>query len=150
MHSFWEHAGSSRLVVLTSLLFCGYALVPAQRVTVTEGTNMAATVSPDQSTIIVDLQGSLWSIPFKGGTARQLTDPMLEPARPDYSPKGGLVAFQAYKGGTFHIWSMKPDGTGRRQLTDGHGDDREPRFSADGAQIAFSSDRAFDGSYYLM
>ena len=116
-------------------------------VTVTEGTNIAATVSPDQSTIIVDLQGALWSIPFKGGTARRLTDPFLEPARPDYSPKGGLVTFQAYKGGTFHIWTMKPDGTGLRQLTDGHGDDREPRFSPDATKIAFSSDRAFKGSY---
>ncbi len=147
MHSFCKGASSCRLVILTSLLFCGSVLVTGQRVTVTEGTNMAATVSPDQSTIIVDLQGSLWSIPFKGGTAKQLTDPFLEPARPDFSPRGGLVAFQAYKGGTFHIWTMKPDGTGLRQLTDGHGDDREPRFSADGAKIAFSSDRAFEGSY---
>jgi Tol biopolymer transport system component len=116
-------------------------------VTVTEGTNIAATVSPDQKTIVMDLQGSLWSIPFEGGTAKQLTDPMMEPARPDYSPKGDLVAFQAYKGGTFHIWTMKPDGTGLKQRTEGHGDDREPRFSPDGTKIAFGSDRAFKGSY---
>src|SRR5207237_10715554 len=116
-------------------------------VTVNERANSAATVSPGHSTIIADLQGALWSIPFKGGTARRLTDPFLEPARPDYSPKGDLVAFQAYKGGTFHIWTMKPDGTGLRQLTNGHGDDREPRWSPDGTQIAFSSDRAFKGSY---
>jgi Tol biopolymer transport system component len=123
------------------------AKAAATVVTVSEGTNMAASVSPDEATIIVDLQGALWALPFKGGTARQLTDPLLEPARPDYSPKGGLVAFQAYKGGTFHIWTMKPDGAGLRQITDGHGDDREPRFSPDGASIAFSSDRAFQGSY---
>ena len=60
-------------------------------ITLTEGTNIAATVSPDQKTIVMDLQGSLWSIPFEGGTAKQLTDPMMEPARPDYSPKGGLL-----------------------------------------------------------
>ena len=116
-------------------------------VTLTEGTNMAATVSPDQSTIVVDLQGVLWSLPFKGGTAKQLTDPMLEPARPAFSPKGDFVAFEAYKGGTFHIWIMKPDGTGLRQITSGHGDDREPQVSPDGTRIAFSSDRAFKGSY---
>ncbi len=122
--------------------------VPAtQTVTLTEGTNIAATVSPDQKTIVMDLQGSLWSIPFQGGPAKQLTDPLLEPARPDFSPKGALVAFQAYKGGTFHIWTMNPDGTGLRQRTDGHGDDREPRFSPDGTRIAFGSDRAFKGSY---
>ena len=116
-------------------------------VTISEGTNVSATISPDQSTIIMDLQGSLWSIPFKGGAAKQLTDPLLEPTRPDYSPKGDSVTFQAYGGGTFHIWTMKPDGSGVKQLTDGHGDDRDPRFSPDGSKIAFSSDRAFKGSY---
>jgi len=114
---------------------------------VSEGTNVSATVSPDQSTIIMDLQGTLWSIPFKGGTAKQLTDPLLEPTRPDFSPKGDAVAFQSYSGGTFHIWVMKPDGNGVHQLTDGHGDDRDPRFSPDGTRVAFSSDRAFKGSY---
>jgi Tol biopolymer transport system component len=116
-------------------------------VTVTEGTNIAATVSPDRKTIVMDLQGSLWSLPFAGGTARRLTDLFLEPARPDYSPKGDLVAFEAYKDGTFHIWTMRPDGTGLRRITEGHGDDREPRVSPDGTKIAFASDRGFHGSY---
>jgi Tol biopolymer transport system component/imidazolonepropionase-like amidohydrolase len=116
-------------------------------VTVAEGTNVNVTVSPDRKTIIMDLQETLWSLPIGGGTAKRLTDPFLEPARPDWSPKGDLVAFQSFKGGTFHIWLMKPDGTGVRQLTDGHADDREPRFSPDGKKIAFSSDRAFKGDY---
>lgn len=135
---------------ISKFLFAGALLLPviaAKTVTVTEGTNIAVTVSPDQRTIVMDLQGSLWAIPFQGGAAKQLTDPMLEPARPDYSPKGNLIAFQAYKGGTFHIWIMDPHGTGLRQVTDGHGDDREPRFSPDGRKIAFASDRAFQGSY---
>jgi Tol biopolymer transport system component len=114
---------------------------------VREGTNIAVTAAPDQSSLIMDLQGSLWMLPFRGGAAKQITDPMLEPAHPDYSPKGGLIAFQAYKGGTFHIWTIHPDGSGLRQLTTGHGDDREPRVSPNGTRIAFSSDRAFEGSY---
>jgi len=103
-------------------------------VAVTEGTNMSATVSPDHTTIILDLQEALWSLPISGGKAKRLTDPLLEPSRPDWSPKGDLVAFQGYKDGTFHIWVMKPDGTDVRQLTNGHGDDREPRVSPDGNQ----------------
>jgi Tol biopolymer transport system component len=122
-------------------------LTVGQTVTVKEGTNIAATVSPDRRTIVMDLQGALWRLPIQGGNATRLTDPLLEPARPDYGPKGDLIAFQAYQGGTFHIWTMKPDGSGLHQLTDGHGDDREPRFSPDGTRIAFSSDRAFKGSY---
>ena len=139
------------------LWFCAVALAviclsaaknsATRTITVTEGTNVSVTVSPDRKTIIMDLQETLWSLPIGGGTARRLTDPMLEPARPDWSPKGDLVAFQSFKGGTFHIWLMKPDGTGVRQLTDGHGDDREPRFSKDGKKVAFSSDRGFKFNY---
>lgn len=127
------------------------AVMPAaalgQQVTVREGTNIAVTAAPDRSNLIMDLQGSLWMLPFHGGTAKQIADPMLEPARPDYSPAGGLVAFEAYKGGTFHIWTMRPDGSALKQITTGHGDDREPRVSPDGTRIAFSSDRGFEGSY---
>jgi len=116
-------------------------------ISVTEGTDMAATVSPDHKTIILDLQEALWSLPISGGQAKRLTDALLEPSRPDWSPKGDLIAFQGYKGGTFHIWVMKPDGTGVRQLTSGHGDDREPRISPDGTKVAFASDRGFQGNY---
>src|SRR5271169_6808284 len=98
-------------------------------VTVSEGTNVNVTLSPDKKTIVMDLQEALWSLPVGGGAAKRLTDPFLEPARPDWSPKGDLIAFQSFKSGTFHIGVMKPDGSGVRQLTDGHGDDREPRFS---------------------
>src|SRR5215472_1374197 len=117
------------------------------KVTLTVGTNIAATVSPDHGTIIMDLQGALWSLATAGGTATRLTDPFLEPARPHWSPAGDSIAFEAYAGGTFHIWIMRPDGGGVRQLTFGHGDDREPRFSPDGKRVAFSSDRAFQGNY---
>ena len=116
-------------------------------VTVTEGTNVNVTVSPDRKTILMDLQETLWSLPIGGGTAKRLTDPFLEPARPDWSPKGDWIAFQSFKGGTFHIWLMKPDGSGVRQLTDGHADDRDPRFSPDGKRVAFSSDRTFKSNY---
>ncbi len=137
----------TRLILVTSAVMLALPAFAQKTIAVTEGTNIAVTSSPDRATIVMDLQGSLWSVPFTGGKAKQITDPMLEPSRPDYSPDGTLIAFQSYKGGTFHIWVMKPDGTGVRQLTSGHGDDREPRFASDGRKIAFSSDRGFKGSY---
>jgi Tol biopolymer transport system component len=134
-------------LITVAATFAATSTPTTQTVTVNEGTNIAATVSPDHKTILFDLQGALWSLPFEGGKAKRLTEPFLEPSRPDYSPKGNLIAFQAYKGGTFHIWTANPDGTNLRQITTGHGDDREPRFSPDATKIAFSSDRAFEGSY---
>jgi Tol biopolymer transport system component len=118
-----------------------------QTVTVEVATNLAAAVSPADGHIVMDVHGALFSLPAAGGAARRLTDDFLEPARPDFSPDGKRVAFEAYRGGTFHIWVMNADGTGVRQLTTGHGDDREPRFSPGGTRIAFASDRAFNGTY---
>src|SRR5882724_7621152 len=106
-----------RLPVACALaLFCGLRAGPvpdiSHTVTVNEGTNLAATVSPDRRSIIIDLQAALWLMPANGGTAKRLTDGALEASHPDWSPKGDLVAFQSFSGGTFHLWVMKPDGTG--------------------------------------
>lgn len=112
-----------------------------ERVTVTEGTNIASTVSPDGESIVVDLHGVLFRLPREGGPAEPLTGVELEPARPDYAPDGDRIAVQAYATGTFDIWTMAPDGSGLRQLTDDRWDDREPKWSPDGTEIAFASDR---------
>lgn len=116
-------------------------------ITIHEGTNMASTVSPDGKTVILDLQGMLFSLPIEGGKAKQLTRPTDEAAYPGFAPDGKTVVFQSYAGGTFHVWRMNADGTGLKQVTSGHGDDREPRISPDGKTIAFASDRDFKGSY---
>jgi Tol biopolymer transport system component len=119
----------------------------AKTITISEGTDMSVTVSPDRKTMLMDLQGLIFSVPFAGGSAKQITTPYQEASHPEYSPDGKMVAIQSYAGGTFHIWTMHPDGTGMKQITTGHGDDREPRISPDGKTIAFSSDRAMKGSY---
>jgi Tol biopolymer transport system component len=116
-------------------------------ITISEGTDMAATVSPDHKTIIMDLQGLLYSMPMAGGAAKQISSPYDEDSHPVWSSKSSIVAVQSYAGGTFHIWTMLPNGTRRKQITTGHGDDREPSISPDGSTIAFASDRAFKGSY---
>jgi len=116
-------------------------------ITISEGTNVFVTVSPDHKTIIADLQGLLYSVPIGGGIAKQITTAYQEASHPDWSAKGDLIAIQSYAGGTFHIWTMHSDGSGLKQITSGHGDDREPRISPDGTSLAFASDRAFKGNY---
>jgi len=111
-------------------------------VTVTEGTNIAAAVSPDGRTVAFDLYGQLWLVGIEGGTARRLTDDLHEIAQPDWAPDSASLIFQSYRDGNFHIWSIGADGSGLKQLTQGPHDCREPRFSPDGRRIAYSSDPA--------
>ena len=68
----------------------------AKTITVSEGTDMQVTVSPDHKTILADVQGLIFSIPFSGGVGKQLTQPMQEASHPDWSAKGYLVALQSY------------------------------------------------------
>lgn len=113
-------------------------------VTVSEGTNVAPTVSPDGESIVMDLHGILFRLPRSGGHAEPITDVALEPARPDYGPDGSQITFQAYVDGNYDIWVSDQDGNDLRQLTDDFWDDREPKWSPDGEKIAFSSDRGED------
>lgn len=116
-------------------------------ITLTEGTNMAAAPAPDGATIILALQGSLWSIRSSGGEASKLTGWEVEASRPVWSPGGSRIAFQNYSDQNYHIWTMAPDGSDLKQVTSGPYDHREPAWSPDGTRIAFSSDRSGNGSY---
>src|ERR1700712_5454281 len=101
----------------------GEGSVKSKTITVSEATDSQITVSPDHKTILMDLQGLIFSMPFSGGPAKRLPRVLDEASHPDWSPKGAFAAIQSYAGGTFHIWTMKPDGTGLKQITKGHGDD---------------------------
>lgn len=119
----------------------------ATEITVTEGTSMSLAVSPDGRTLVIDLQGSLWTVPATGGAARRITDEYNDARQPSWSPDGRTIAFQGYRDGGYDIWAIAPDGSGQRKLTWGPYDDREPVWSHDGTRLAFSSDRGDAGNY---
>lgn len=116
-------------------------------VTLTEGTNMAADLSPDGSTLVLALQGSLWLLPLDGGEARQLTGREVEATHPAWSPDGSRVAFQNFADHYYQVWEVEVEGGALRPLTTGPADHREPAWSPDGRLVAFSSDRGGSGSY---
>ena len=113
--------------------------------TLREGTSMAAALSPDGRTLMIDLLGSLWTLPSSGGEARRVTDEYLDARQPAWAPDNRRVAFQGYADGVWHIYVMNADGGDLRAVTSGPFDHREPSWSRDGSRIAFSSDRS--GNY---
>jgi Tol biopolymer transport system component len=109
--------------------------------TLTEGTSMAASASPDGRWIAFDLLGSIWILPARGGTAERITPELFEARQPTWSPDSDSIAFQGYDDGTWHIYVVHREGGDIRRLTSGPFDDREPDWSHDGQRIVFSSDR---------
>src|SRR5580765_4698508 len=114
-------------------------------VTLHEGTNLAAALSPDGRTLAIDLLGTLWTMPAQGGAATAITDIFLDARQPSWSPDGRRIAFQAYRDSTWQIWTIAADGHDLKPVTASPFDDREPAWSPDGSRLAFSSDRG--GSY---
>ena len=118
----------------------------AEEITFSEGTNFGLSVDPNGETIALDLQGILWTMPVKGGTAKAITSGQQPEVRePAFSPDGTKIAFQGFYQGYFHIWTVNTDGSNLKQITDGKFDDREPFWNADGINITFASDRT--GNY---
>jgi Tol biopolymer transport system component len=118
-----------------------FSAAAAVDVTVSEGTSMAVAVSPDGKTLAMDLQGSIWTLPATGGTAKRITDVFNDARQPMWSPDGKWIAFFAYRDGGYDLWEIAPDGSDQHKLTVGPFDDREPAWSHDGTRIAFASDR---------
>jgi Tol biopolymer transport system component len=128
------------LLFATVVLFSGTQNQTAS-VVVSEGTSMSVSIAPDGRTLAIDLQGTVWTLPSSGGSAKAITDFYNDARHPTFSPDGKTIAFQGYRAGTYDIWAVQADGTNQRQLTRGPFDDREPAWSHDGTRVAFSSDR---------
>lgn len=130
--------------ILTTLGLTPSPYAPIE-VTLTEGTNLAADVSPDGTKLALDLVGRIWTLPASGGAATPITDPFGDARQPRWSPDGRRIVFQAYWTGDYDVWVVGADGSDLTQLTSGPFDDREPSWSPDGRSVVFSSDRG--GSY---
>ena len=113
----------------------------SESITVTEGTAMAASVSPDGQTIVMDLQGSLWTLPVSGGDATRITGEYQDARQPVWMPDNQTIVFFSFKDGGYDLWSVDRSGENMTALTWGPYDDREPAVSSDGKFVAFASDR---------
>jgi len=116
-------------------------------VTMTEGTNMAAALSPDGQTFVLALQGTLWSVPATGGTATAITPPEMDAQEPVWNPDGESLAFYGFVGDAFSVWTVAPDGSALARLPDGGGDARYPSYSNNGSTLYYASDE--NGGYSL-
>ena len=108
-----------RLMVVAAALI-GFTVVTggqpagtAVRLTLHEGTSMAAALSPDGRTIAIDLLGALWTLERRrrAGDAHPRRRLRRAACRRGRRTAGG-IAFQAYRSSTWNIWTVNADGTG--------------------------------------
>ena len=139
----WAAAIGAMAVAAAAAVVTQAPPAPRQvRLTLGEGTSMAAALSPDGRTVAIDLLGALWTYEAAGGPARRILEDGYDARLPVWSPDGRRLAFQAYHRDTWHVWIVDADGGGLQQVTYGPFDDREPFWSPDGTRLAFSSDRS--------
>jgi hypothetical protein len=100
---------SRRFLVVASAVLLGVSGVHSQntsdpgRITVSQGTSMAAAVSPDGTSIVIDLQGALWILPIAGGKATRITDTLHDARQPAWAP--GRAWWRTPRTNTAAEWS---------------------------------------------
>ena len=116
-------------------------LKPARNVefTTDQGTWLSLDVSPDGKTILFELVGDLYTIPFSGGEARKLTSGMGFNSQPRYSPDGKKIAFISDRGGAENVWIADADGSNPKQLSqDQQSEFASPVWTPDGNYVIAS------------
>src|SRR6516162_8388775 len=87
--------------------------------TTDQGTWLSVDVSPDGKTILFELLGDLYTVPFSGGEAHKLTSGMAFNSQPRYSPDGKKIAFISDRGGSENVCIADVDGSNPKQPQSG-------------------------------
>lgn len=118
-------------------------LEPARKLqfTTSEGSWLSLDVSPDGQTIVFDLLGDLYTMPFQGGKATPLTQGMAFDAQPRFSPDGQRIAFVSDRSGGPGVWIMSLDRSDTVQVTTGKSSGyQSPEWTPDGEYLVVSRD----------
>jgi len=96
-------------------------LIPTRPLTFTtdEGTWLSLDVAPDGRTIVFDMLGDLYTIPFAGGKATRITSGSGFDGQPRFSPDGSSIVFVSDRSGSENLYLVNPDGRNLRPLTRG-------------------------------
>ena len=135
--------GACSRTLVALLLLAGAADAQAQ-VTLTRGTNFSVDVAAD-GRVAMDLLGSLWLLPPRGGQAMAITEAGRAVQPPRWSPDGSALVYQRRVDGQAQVWihELVPDAS--TMIGDGRFFDQHPDWHPDGDRIVFSSNRRESG-----
>jgi Tol biopolymer transport system component/imidazolonepropionase-like amidohydrolase len=104
-----------------------------------QGTNISIALSPDGTTLVVDLLGGLWKLPATGGGAVALVPAGSGVGQPRFDRDGKRIVVQRWLDGQWDLWLFDLQTSDWRALTQSPYDEREPEFSADGRSVLFAA-----------
>ncbi|MDE0898512.1 MAG: amidohydrolase family protein [Longimicrobiales bacterium] len=136
----------------TELLKEGLPLTPGRTLseTFTEGSWISLDVSPDGQTIVFDLLGDLYTMPFAGGTATSLTQGMAFDGQPRFSPDGQTVAFISDRSGGDGLWTISVDKADTVRVTKGNNSAyQSPEWTPDGDYILATKQNPGQGKMWM-
>ena len=136
----------------TELLKEGLPLTPGRTLseTFTEGSWISLDVSPDGQTIVFDLLGDLYTMPFAGGTATSLTQGMAFDGQPRFSPDGQTVAFISDRSGGDGLWTISVDKADTVRITKGNNSAyQSPEWTPDGDYIVATKQNPGQGKMWM-
>lgn len=104
-----------------------------------EGSWISLDVSPDGQTIVFDFLGDLYTIPFSGGDATQITSGFPFDSQPRYSPDGKQIVFISDESGGENVWTYDFDSQNKKQITKGNNNPyQSPEWSPNGEYLIAS------------
>lgn len=104
-------------------------------------------MSPDGQTVVFDLLGDLYTVPFTGGVATPLTQGMAYETQPRFSPDGSQVLFVSDRNGAENLWVIDVETAVTSQITKGRTSSYEsPEWLPDGRYIVASKTTGTTGS----
>lgn len=117
----------------------------------TEGTWMSIDISPDGQTLVFDLLGDLYTLPFGGGTATRLTSGMAVDVQPRFSPDGERVVFVSDRSGREQVWTLELATGDTTRMTRGRtADVLSPEWTPDGEYLVVSKSGRNVGGLWLI
>jgi hypothetical protein len=114
-------------------------------VIVTQGRDFGVDVSPVDGSIVMDLAGSLWTLPADGGQLERLTDGLIPASAPRWSPDGASILYQVRTAGGAEVWQLKLSSSATRRISNTGNHDQNASWHPDGERIVYASERNLDG-----
>ncbi len=98
-------------------------------------------ISPDGKQIAFSYMGDIYTVPYQGGVATQLTVHEAYDSHPIWSPDGKQIAFASWRHGNSDVFIMPSSGGEARRLTFHSSDDTPYSFKPDGTSVLFGASR---------